>query len=68
MSAEAQIITAEETPAAARSSFYAAMRVLPRPQREAMYHVYAFCRAGDDVADNGGPREKKARRAGSLQG
>ncbi len=33
------------------------MRVLPREQREAMYHVYAFCRAVDDVADNGGSRE-----------
>jgi phytoene synthase len=59
MSAEAQITATEESPAATRSSFYAAMRVLPRPQREAMYHVYAFCRAVDDVADNGGEREKK---------
>jgi squalene synthase HpnD len=57
MSSEVQTLTAEETPVAARSSFYAAMRVLPRPQREAMYHVYAFCRAVDDVADNAGPRE-----------
>lgn len=59
MSAEAQIIVSEDAPAAARSSFYAAMRVLPRPQREAMYHVYAFCRAVDDVADNGGARETR---------
>jgi squalene synthase HpnD len=57
MSSEVQSLAAEEAPVAARSSFYAAMRVLPRPQREAMYHVYAFCRAVDDVADNGGPRE-----------
>jgi phytoene synthase len=57
MSTEVQTVGAEETPAAARSSFYAAMRVLPRPQREAMYHVYAFCRAVDDIADNGGDRE-----------
>ncbi|MBS0268546.1 MAG: squalene/phytoene synthase family protein, partial [Proteobacteria bacterium] len=57
MSAEIDTLVAEETPAAASSSFYAAMRVLPRPQREAMYHVYAFCRAVDDVADNGGARE-----------
>jgi len=56
MSAEVDLI-AEETPAAASSSFYAAMRVLPRQQREAMYHVYAFCRAVDDVADNGGARD-----------
>ena len=54
MSAEVDTLIAEEAPAAASSSFYAAMRVLPRQQREAMYHVYAFCRAVDDVADNGG--------------
>jgi len=57
MSSEVQTLSAAETPAAAGSSFYAAMRILPRPQREAMYHVYTFCRAVDDVADNGGPRE-----------
>jgi presqualene diphosphate synthase len=57
MSAEVETLSAEEAPAAASSSFYAAMRVLPREQREAMYHVYAFCRAVDDVADNGGSRE-----------
>lgn len=57
MSADVDTRIAEEAPAAASSSFYAAMRVLPRQQREAMYHVYAFCRAVDDVADNGGPRD-----------
>jgi len=42
------------TPAgqAAGSSFYAGMRVLPRPRREAMYAIYAFCRAVDDIADD----------------
>lgn len=42
------------TPAgsAARSSFYAGMRVLPRPEREAMYAIYAFCRQVDDIADD----------------
>jgi presqualene diphosphate synthase len=57
MSAEVETLSAEEAPAAASSSFYAAMRVLPREQREAMYHVYAFCRAVDDIADGGGSRE-----------
>lgn len=57
MSAEVDTLIAEDVPAAASSSFYAAMRVLPRSQRDAMYHVYAFCRAVDDVADNGGSRE-----------
>lgn len=59
MTSEAQILAHEEAPAASRSSFYAAMRMLPQEQRDAMYHVYAFCRAVDDVADNGGPREAR---------
>jgi squalene synthase HpnD len=43
-------------PAASRSSFYLAMRILPSKQREAMYEVYSFCRAVDDIADDAGPR------------
>ena len=47
---------------AARSSFYAGMRVLPRPEREAMYAIYAFCRAVDDIADDqAGDRADRAR-------
>ncbi len=45
---------------AAGSSFYTAMRLLPAEQRDAMYAVYAFCRAVDDVADDGGAREVRA--------
>ncbi|SFG50032.1 presqualene diphosphate synthase HpnD [Methylobacterium gossipiicola] len=41
------------------SSFYTAMRLLPKDRREAMYAVYAFCRAVDDVADDGGPAEMR---------
>jgi phytoene synthase len=33
------------------------MRILPRGQREAMFEIYAFCRAVDDIADDPGPRE-----------
>src|SRR6201981_1336404 len=33
------------------------MRILPREQREAMFEIYAFCRAVDDIADDPGPRE-----------
>jgi phytoene synthase len=36
---------------AAGSSFYNAMRILPRRQREAMFQIYAFCRQVDDIAD-----------------
>src|SRR6187402_2755727 len=43
------------------SSFYAGMRVLPKVQREAMYAVYAFCRAVDDIADDEvGDRSERA--------
>ena len=41
------------------SSFFSGMRVLPRPQREAMYAVYAFCREVDDIADEPGEQEEK---------
>jgi presqualene diphosphate synthase len=47
------------TPAAERasgSSFYTGMRILPRAQREAMFEIYSFCRAVDDIADDPGPR------------
>jgi squalene synthase HpnD len=39
---------------ASGSSFYTAMRIMPRGQREAMFEIYAFCRAVDDIADEGG--------------
>ena len=37
------------------SSFYTAMRILPRAQREAMFEIYSFCRLVDDVADSTAP-------------
>jgi len=36
------------------SSFYAGMRVLPEAERAAMFAIYAFCRAVDDIADEQG--------------
>ena len=36
---------------ASGSSFFLPMMVLPRPRREAMLALYAFCRETDDVAD-----------------
>src|SRR5271155_1412256 len=50
------------TPAAeraSRSSFYTGMRILPAAQREAMFEIYSFCRAVDDIADDPGPREPR---------
>jgi phytoene synthase len=46
-------------PAASSSSFYAALRILPAQQREAMYQVYGFCRAVDDIADRDGSRAER---------
>jgi phytoene synthase len=46
---------------ASGSSFYTAMRILPRPQREAMFEIYSFCRQVDDIADDGGPRDQRSR-------
>jgi phytoene synthase len=56
-----------ETPAetVSHSSFYLAMRILPRPQREAMFEVYSFCRAVDDIADD--TAGARAQRLGALQ-
>ena len=44
---------------ASGSSFYAAMRILPRAQREAMFQIYSFCRHVDDIADSDGPRDER---------
>ena len=44
-----------QTTPAAHSSFYTAMRILPERQREAMFAVYGFCRAVDDIADERRP-------------
>lgn len=38
---------------ASRSSFYLAMRLMPKSQRDAMFAIYAFCRKVDDIADDG---------------
>jgi len=50
---------------AARSSFYLGMRVLPKARREAMFAIYAFCRAVDDIADD--QQGDRASRAIALQ-
>ena len=45
-----------------RSNFYYAFLTLPRPRRDALYAVYAFCRTVDDVADLGGTDPAAQRR------
>ncbi|HEX6443206.1 MAG TPA: presqualene diphosphate synthase HpnD [Stellaceae bacterium] len=44
---------------AAGTSFYWAMRLLPKERRQGMYAVYAFCREVDDIADNDAPPADK---------
>lgn len=44
------------------SSFYTAMRLMPRAERTGMYAVYAFCRQVDDIADDAG-RDRPSRAA-----
>ena len=44
---------------ASGSSFYTAMRILPRAQRDAMFEIYSFCRHVDDIADSDAPRSER---------
>ena len=45
----------------AGSSFYAAMKLMPAKKRAAMFAIYAFCRAVDDIADDlAGDRTERA--------
>jgi squalene synthase HpnD len=44
---------------ASGSTFYTAMRILPRIRREAIFEIYGFCRAVDDVADRNAPRAER---------
>ncbi|HVA12873.1 MAG TPA: presqualene diphosphate synthase HpnD [Stellaceae bacterium] len=48
-----------ERVAAAGTSFYWAMRLLPEARRDAMYAIYAFCREVDDIADSDAPAPAK---------
>ena len=63
----------DSTPAALQSqvsgsSFYAGMRVLPKAEREAMYAIYGFCRAVDDIADDQqGDRASRAAELGAWR-
>ena len=52
-------VSADAAQHAGGSSFYLAMRILPRAKREAMFEVYKFCRKVDDVADSHGPRDAR---------
>jgi len=45
-----------------QTSFYWAMRLLPREKRGAMFAIYSFCRVVDDIADESGSAQDKRQR------
>jgi squalene synthase HpnD len=51
-----------------KSSFYAAMCILPQAQRNGMFEIYSFCRAVDDIADEGGLRASRDAALGIWRG
>jgi len=52
---------------ASGSSFYTAMRLMPRQERDAMFAIYAFCRKVDDIADDGiGTRPERHQKLSRL--
>ena len=53
----------KETVERSGTSFAAGMAILPKPRREAMHAIYAFCREVDDIADDDGI-SRSARLAG----
>jgi squalene synthase HpnD len=59
MTADAAAANPNYGTTASGSSFYAAMRILPQEQREAMFQIYSFCRQVDDIADSEGPRPQR---------
>src|SRR5579871_6576604 len=59
MTADAAATTPNYGTTASGSSFYAAMRILPEAQRQAMFQIYSFCRQVDDIADSDRPRVER---------
>jgi phytoene synthase len=57
--AQATVVSSAQQKAS-NSSFYSAMRLMPKAEREAMFAIYGFCRIVDDIADDGiGTREER---------
>jgi phytoene synthase len=59
-SAAAKTVSAAQSQASG-SSFYSAMRLLPKSERSAMFAIYGFCREVDDIADEAGPTAEERR-------
>jgi phytoene synthase len=66
LSEPAAIDTAAIEQKVSGSSFYAGMRVLPKAERSAMFAIYGFCRAVDDIVDE--PVGSQESRAAELDG
>jgi len=64
----ADLAIAIERAGAAKSSFYAAMKLLPEQRRNAMFAIYAFCRDVDDIADEPAPEGTKPRELNLWRG
>jgi phytoene synthase len=56
---QAELPADDASKRASGSSFYLAMRILPPAQRQAMFEIYSFCRAVDDIADDPGERDAR---------
>lgn len=50
------------------TSFYWAMRLLPRRRRQAMFALYGYCRHLDDIADTVGPIEVRRAKLAVMRG
>jgi phytoene synthase len=59
MDSIAEIAPLRTQTVAVKSSFYLAMRILEPPRRDAMFAIYTFCRAVDDIADDEGDRTQR---------
>jgi phytoene synthase len=52
---------------ASGSNFYYAFMPLPRPRRDALFAIYAFCRVADDIVDEGGDPVQAGARLGQWR-
>ena len=52
----------------ASSSFYWAMRLLPRANRQAMFALYGYCRMLDDIADGDASADSRRARLAVVRG
>ncbi|CAA7615964.1 squalene/phytoene synthase family protein [Magnetospirillum sp. UT-4] len=50
------------------SSFYWAMRLMPRAKRDAMFALYGLCRALDDMVDCDAPLDQRRARLATMRG